>query len=405
VGDDSQSIYSWRGAHFQNIINFPARYEKAAVYKIEINYRSTPEILKVANMAIAANAKQFAKHLTAARRSGSKPLLVPCATSGVQAMFVAQRILELREEGRELNKMAVLYRSHFHALELQLELTRRNIPFTITSGIRFFEQAHIKDVAAYVKFITNPRDELALKRIVRLMKGVGGKTADRIWNTFQGAPGPPLAVALQKISSVLPRKAAVDWAQFTATISQLEHPEIRRSPARVIQLVLEAGYDEYLKETYANYRTRREDIEQLAGFSRQFNSVEEFLTQLALQTSIEAEDAMPGPRDEEAVRLSTIHQAKGLEFDVVFIIMLCDGLFPSARSLEFPENIEEERRLFYVAITRARDELHLSYPLYRPIGAGGESMQHPSRFLGELPPELLEEVNLRGHFAGEFSSP
>ncbi len=395
VGDDSQSIYSWRGAHFQNIIKFPERYEKAAVFRIEINYRSTPEILKLANAAIAANVNQFAKNLTAARRSGSKPVLAPCATSGEQASFVAQRILELREEGRDLNKMAVLYRSHFHALELQLELTRRNIPFSITSGIRFFEQAHIKDVAAYVKFITNPRDELALKRMVRLLDGVGGKTADRIWNAFKEAPGPPLAEALQKVSSVVPKKAAVDWAQFTATIAQLEDPEIRRSPARVIQLVLEAGYEDYLQEEYANYRSRQEDIEQLAAYSRQFESVEEFLTQLALQTSIEAEDTVPGRRDEEEIRLSTIHQAKGLEFDVVFIIMLCDGLFPSARSLENPESEEEERRLFYVAITRARDELHLSYPLFRAMGAGGDAMQRPSRFLDELPRELLEEWNLR----------
>jgi DNA helicase-2/ATP-dependent DNA helicase PcrA len=291
--------------------------------------------------------------------------------------------------------MAVLYRSHFHALELQLELTRRNIPFSITSGIRFFEQAHIKDVAAYVKFINNPRDELALKRIVRLLEGVGGKTADRIWNAFKEAPGPPLAVALQKVSPVVPKKTAVAWAQFTATIAQLEDAETRRSPARAIQLILEAGYEDYLREEYANSSSRQEDIEQLAGFSRQFESVEEFLTQLALQTSVEAEASQPGQPDDEEIRLSTIHQAKGLEFDVVFIIMLCDGLFPSARSLENLDSEEEERRLFYVAITRARDELHLSYPMFRTMGAGGEAMQRPSRFLDELPQNLLEEWNLR----------
>ncbi|HEX3988932.1 MAG TPA: ATP-dependent helicase, partial [Verrucomicrobiae bacterium] len=338
VGDDSQSIYSWRGAHFQNIIKFPDRYEKSSVFRIEINYRSTPEILKLANAAIAANTNQFAKELTAWRKSGSKPILVPCVTSGQQAAFVAQRVLELREEGRELGSMAVLYRSHFHALELQMELTRRNIPFSITSGIRFFEQAHIKDIAAYIKFITNPRDELALKRMVRLMHGVGGKSADRIWNAFSASPEPPLAASLQKISGVVPKKTAVDWAQFTATIAQLEAPEMRNSPAKMIQLILEAGYEEYLQEEYANYRARQEDIEQLAVFSRQFNSMEEFLTQLALQTAIEAEETAEGRRDEEGIRLSTIHQAKGLEFDVVFIIMLCDGLFPSSRSLDDRES-------------------------------------------------------------------
>ena len=177
VGDDAQSIYAWRGANFQNIIRFPDRYPGAKVYKIETNYRSTPEILTVANAAIAANVAQFAKELAPARKSGMKPVLVACQDAAQQAAFVAQRALELRDEGVALNNMAVLYRSHFHALELQLELTRRNIPFSITSGIRFFEQAHIKDVTAYLKLVTNPRDELAFKRLVLLLPGIGGKGA------------------------------------------------------------------------------------------------------------------------------------------------------------------------------------------------------------------------------------
>jgi DNA helicase II / ATP-dependent DNA helicase PcrA len=401
VGDDSQSIYSWRGAHFQNIIKFPERYPGAAVYRIETNYRSTPEILLLANAAIAANVHQFAKHLTPARSSGIKPALAPCGTSAEQAAFVAQRILELREEGRELNKMAVLYRSHFHALELQLELTRRNIPFSITSGIRFFEQVHVKDVTAYLRFITNPRDELAFKRIVRLLDGVGGKSADRLWNGFRavydanGAPAPALAATLRRITNLVPKKTSVPWAQLLATISQLEAPEIRRGAAMMIRHVIEAGYEDYLKKEFANYRARQEDLEQLAAFAMQFETVEEFLTQLALLTNIEAEASEPGRRDDEEIRLSTIHQAKGLEFDVVFVIMLCDGLFPSARSLETQQGEEEERRLFYVAITRARDELYLTYPLVRFTSSSGEMMQQPSRFLAELPKDLLEELRLR----------
>src|SRR4051812_41487089 len=184
VGDDAQSIYAWRGANFQNILKFGERYSGANVYKIETNYRSTPEILNVANAAITANIHQFAKHLTPARKSGTKPGLVTCEDAGQQAAFVAQRVLELRDEGVNLNNMAVLYRSHFHALELQLELTRRNIPFSITSGIRFFEQAHIKDVTAYLKLVTNPRDELAFKRLVQLLPGIGGKGADKIWKEY-----------------------------------------------------------------------------------------------------------------------------------------------------------------------------------------------------------------------------
>jgi DNA helicase-2/ATP-dependent DNA helicase PcrA len=421
VGDDAQSIYAWRGANYQNIFKFPERYPSAKTYKIETNYRSTPEILNVANAAISANVQQFTKVLAPARKSGTRPAIVASGDSSEQAAFVAQRVLELREEGVELNNMAVLYRSHFHALELQLELSRRNIPFSITSGIRFFEQAHIKDAIAYLKLVLNPHDEISFKRLVLLLPGVGAKGAAKLWEKYetgvtssakgeaeagQGTEAPkeevagvsaaPVATALQGIAAQAPKKGVVAWAQFVATISQLEDADIRGKPADMLRLVLEAGYEEYLQETYDNYRTRVEDLEQLAIFAQQFTGAEEFLTQLALLTNLEAEDEQPTDRDEEQLRLSTIHQAKGLEFDVVFIIMLCEGLFPSERSLETLEGEEEERRLMYVAITRARNELYLSYPLVRSMpGGGNDFMQRPSRFLEEIPKELVEEWNLR----------
>jgi DNA helicase II / ATP-dependent DNA helicase PcrA len=404
VGDDAQSIYAWRGANFQNILLFPDRYPGAKVYKIEVNYRSTPEILEVANAAIAANSRQFAKALVPARKSGMKPVVVACGDASQQAAFVAQRVLELRDEGMELQNVAVLYRSHFHALELQLELSRRNIPFSITSGIRFFEQAHVKDVTAYLKLVMNPRDELSFKRLVQLLPGVGGKSAEKLWKRCEAelqtnvgaAQGPVVATVLQKCAEAVPAKTKVAWAQLTATIAQLEAGDIRGNASEMIRLVIEAGYDEYLEETYANHRSRLEDIEQLAVFARQFPSLEEFLTQLALLTNIEAEDEQPASREDEQLRLSTIHQAKGLEFDAVFIIMLCDGLFPSMRSLENPDGLEEERRLFYVAITRGRKELYLSYPIVRAgFGGSGDVMQQTSRFLHEIPGELVEEWNLR----------
>jgi ATP-dependent DNA helicase UvrD/PcrA len=425
VGDDAQSIYAWRGANFANILEFPNRYPGAQVFKIETNYRSTPEILNVANAAIAANRNQFTKTLAPARKSGLKPALVACMDAAQQAAFIAQRVAELPEEGVNLNEVAVLYRSHFHALELQLELTRRNIPFSITSGIRFFEQAHIKDATAYLKFVTNPRDEIACKRLIQLLPGIAAKGADKIWRKFQEDPGSgfsapenelpatsesqpqkpdarrqTLAAALQSCAKSVPAKATTAWAQFVATISQLEEETVRKSAAKMLRLVIDAGYDDYLKENYANYRNRLEDLEQLAVFAYQFGSTEDFLTQLALLTNVEAEDDQAARDDTEKIKLSTIHQAKGLEFDVVFSIMLCDGLFPSARSLESGEGEEEERRLFYVAITRARNELYLCYPLIRASfgNSGGDSMQRPSRFLSEIPRDLLNEWNLRSRY-------
>ncbi len=404
VGDDAQSIYAWRGANFQNILKFPERYKGAKVYKIETNYRSTPEILNVANAAISANVHQFTKQLTPARKSGPKPVLVTCNDASEQAAFVAQRVLELRDEGVELRNMAVLYRSHFHALELQLELTRRNIPFSITSGIRFFEQAHIKDVAAYIKLVSNPRDELSFKRLVEMLPGIGGKGSDKLWKAFGAkletaaspAEKPVVATALQACAASVPKKATVAWAQFATTIAQLEAPDIRNDASKIISLVIDAGYDEYLKETFPNYESRLDDLEQLAVFARQFNTTGDFLSQLALLTNVEAEDDRPANKDDEQIKLSTIHQAKGLEFQVVFLIMLCEGLFPSSRSMDSVEGEEEERRLFYVAITRAKDELYLSYPLIRAMpGGGNDMMQQPSHFLSEIPPELIDEWNLR----------
>ena len=317
-----------------------------------------------------------------------------------------------------LNNVAVLYRSHFHALELQLELTRRQIPFSITSGIRFFEQAHIKDATAYLKFVANPRDEISFKRLVRLIPGHRrqgrGKNLVEIFggNVFRfGHPLPigrgegrtqkqktPLAFALQDTIAVVPKKPpSLNWAQFTATISQLEDEDTRKSAAKMLRLVMDAGYDDYLKETYDNYQRRLDEIQQLAEFAFQFGSVEEFLTQLALLTNVEAEDDNTARDDTEKLKLSTIHQAKGLEFEAVFVIMLCDGMFPSARSIESNDGEEEERRLFYVSITRAKNELYLSYPLIRGGfgNTGSDAFQSPSRFLSEIPKGLLNEWNLR----------
>jgi DNA helicase-2/ATP-dependent DNA helicase PcrA len=399
VGDDAQSIYSWRGANFQNILEFPKRYPKAQVFRIELNYRSVPEILEVANSAIAANVKQFKKNLSATRDSKAmKPALVALNDGSEQAQFVAQRVLELRDEGVELNEIAVLYRAHYHAVELQLEFSRRGIPYQITSGIRFFEQAHIKDVASFIRFVANPRDEVAFKRMVRLLPGIGGKIAENLWNGWEKSlneKGDVVSWSGRLLKLTVSMRSKKMWEQLAQTLDEIAPKGKPNPPSAMIVSVVEAIYDDYAKANFTNYELRREDLNQLASFARQFSDAQEFLSQLALISNVDAEPAPNAAADNEAVNLSSVHQAKGLEFHTVFVIWLTDGMFPSSRSLETRDAIEEERRLFYVAITRARDELYLSYSHMRLNAGFGDVFQRPSRFLKEIPNELLEDWEVK----------
>jgi DNA helicase-2/ATP-dependent DNA helicase PcrA len=413
VGDDAQSIYSWRGANFKNILEFPKRYPDAQVFKIEMNYRSVPEVLEVANAAIASNVEQFRKNLAPTRDSNAvKPAVVALNDGSEQAQFVAQRILELRDEDVDLNDIAVLYRAHYHAIELQLELSRRGIPYQITSGIRFFEQAHIKDVTSFLRFVANPRDEVAFKRMVKLLPGIGNRSADNLWSAWEksinavagvGDPGSKTASATAGVSDpgdnfggrLLAMKVSArskkSWEQLAHTLDEIAPAGQPNAPSEMITSVVEAIYDDYAKMNFTNYELRREDLNQLAAFARQFKDVHEFLSQLALISNVDAEAAPNQTGDKEAVNLSSVHQAKGLEFHTVFIIWLTDGMFPSARSLDTRDALEEERRLFYVAITRARDELYLTFPHMRLSGGYGDVFQRPSRFLKEIPNTLVED--------------
>ena len=405
VGDDAQAIYSWRGADFKNILDFPKRYPNATVYKIETNYRSVPEVLHVANAAIAGNARQFHKELHASREGGHvKPGLVPLADSNQQAQFVAQRILELRDEGMDLSEIAVLYRAHYHSMELQIELTRHGIPFAITSGLRFFEQAHVKDVAAFLKFAVNPRDEVAFKRMARLLPGIGARSAEDLWAAVFPKLGddpvpetentPPSFQSFKNLLFDLkvPAKSRKSWQQLVYTLDEIAPEGRPHAPTEMIGGVIEAVYDDYLKAKFPNYEQRREDLQVLQNYARQYQKTSEFLDQLALVTSLETEGEL-GTRneDDEMVNLSSVHQAKGLEWTAVFVIWMADGMFPSSRSLESAAAIEEERRLFYVAVTRAKDELYLTYPLMKLNAGYGEMFQRPSRFLAEVPSALVEE--------------
>jgi DNA helicase II / ATP-dependent DNA helicase PcrA len=382
VGDDSQSIYSFRGANYENIMRFPDRYPECRIFKLETNYRSTPEILHLANLSITNNERQFQKTLRAVRERGIRPVLVPARNVLQQADFVAQRILELNRSGIPLGEIAVLYRAHYHSMEVQMELTRRGIPFEIRSGIRFFEQAHIKDVTAYLRILVNPRDELAWKRVLSLYEKIGRVTADKVWRFVSRLSDPHAAVLTENFKGCAPRSATQGLGRFQETFRAL-HGCDSSHPSILIETILKSGYSDLLRERHTDAASREDDLIQFANFSSRFTSLEDFLSELALLTGVNEEspaEEIPGDR----VVLSSIHQAKGLEWTVVLMIWCCEGMMPLARALKEPGGEEEERRLFYVATTRAKDELYLCYPLTDYARGMGNLPVSPSRFIMEL---------------------
>lgn len=400
VGDDAQSIYSWRGADMAHILSFPTRYAGAKVFTIETNYRSVPEILDLSNAAIRANTGRFEKDLRSSRQEcGAKPALVALEDPRSQAAFVAQRMLELRDEGVPLDQMAVLYRAHFQSLEIQMELTVRGIPFAITSGLRFFEQAHIKDIAAFMRFVVNRRDEVSFLRMVNLLPGCGPIAAQKLWSEWLKSGWATREEVPPKWSDLflkfkIPKKAAKHWEQLCYVLDELTPAGVFARPSDMIFSILEGVYDEYLKASFENFENRRSDIEQLSQYGGTFDDILEFLAQLSLMSAVDGEPTGEKTEpDDEKVTLSSIHQAKGLEWQVVFLIWLVDGQFPNGRILEADDQpmLEEERRLFYVALTRAKDELYLTFPMMNPKSYTGDVICRPSRFLEDFPPELVEE--------------
>jgi DNA helicase-2/ATP-dependent DNA helicase PcrA len=391
VGDDSQSIYSFRGASFENIISFKQRYPDAQEYRLEINYRSTPEILGLANASIAHNTRRLPKELRTRRSSGLKPAVVPAQDHFVQARFIAEYILHLLDEGRSLNDLAVLYRSHWHSLEIQLELQRRNIPFHVRGGLRFFEQAHMKDVLCFMRIIQNPRDELAWLRILKMLPRVGSTLSRRIWEHISSADDPLKPACEPAATQLLPTSARRFYTDFTELIKKL--PGLK-SPAEIIDTVLEQFYDDYLVSHYDGAALRRQDIKGVADFAAQYNSVEAFLADVALAGEFSGETVVTGPEEQEFVTLSTIHQAKGLEWPVIFIPWLADGRFPTDLALNSKEDQEEERRVFHVAVTRAKDEVYLVVPQMYRNRSRSLVMMKPSRFLTEIEQDLTEPMEL-----------
>ena len=390
VGDDSQSIYSFRGANYANIINFPTRYPDVKIYKLETNYRSTPEILYLANRSIEYNELQFQKELRSVRKSGYRPVLAPLRNVSQQANFVAQRIIEHDREGILLKEIAVLYRTHYHSMELQMELTRRGIPFEIRSGIRFFEQAHVKDIAAFLRIIVNPSDETAWKRVLSLYPGIGKLTSDKLWRHIASQKDPLKAVSKEVFLKLVSKKARPGLEKFSKIITQLISSEQRNIPGQMIALILDEGYRQYLQFSYTDYMSREDDLIELAAYASRFADLSEFLSELALFSNME-ENKPPAEDPDNRVTLTTVHQAKGLEWAVVFIIWCADGMFPLARALKEEGGLEEERRLFYVASTRAKDLLYFCHPAV-DYARGNPAVVSSSRFIQELKPLKGEDA-------------
>ena len=403
VGDDAQCIYSWRGADFENIMTFPERHPGTVIHRIETNYRSTPQILALANGVLEAQPKgrHFEKELRAHRANAQKPFVVQAMDDREQADFILKRIRSLvDDDGVSLNEIAILYRSHFLALEIQLALSRAGIPYQITSGVKFFERQHIRDLIALLRFVYNPADEQAWQRIAVLLPKIGEKGAQKIYTVAREN-----AQLLQKnfidvlptddVLSKVAKDARDDWPNFCTSLQQIAEAMQNRKPAETVEIAIEGWYGDYLKGAYADYVDRLEELKALVGFAQRFDETQDFLAQIVLLNGETSERRVEPEAD--AIKLTTIHQAKGLEYDVVFLIGLADGQFPGRRAIENGD-VEEERRLFYVAVTRARNELYLSYPKIASRAGPGGMMLTPSRFILELPTDLYEALRIKRNY-------
>ena len=397
VGDDAQCIYTWRGADHQNIMSFTDRHPNASLHKIETNYRSSPEILAFANAILKAQPAglNFSKELKAVKPSGEQPFFVPLMDTQNQAQFLINRIHGLLDEGYQYSDIAILYRAHYQSMDIQMELSRQNIDYQITSGVRFFEQAHIKDTVAQIRFVSNPSDLSAFKRFACLLPKIGPKTAEKLHELcHRHAEANELnfcnALQAESIQKKVPKDALEEWQSLTDTLVELSALLEKESPEAIVNATVEGWYSQYIREIYPNWTEREEDLVSLVGFAARFDTLEELLAQLVLLAS-EISDRSEKEAG-QCLRLTTVHQAKGLEFPIVFIIGLADGLFPLKRTID-EGDLEEARRLFYVASTRAQKELYLCYPM---LNSQGNTMLrlNPSRFVQEIDPALFQTLKI-----------
>jgi len=414
VGDDAQCIYTWRGADWENIVAFPDRHPGTLIHTIDTNYRSTPEILAFANEILSHRPRLegFDRRLKAVRTRGPRPTVFTVGDTSQQAKLVVRKIMQLHQEGQALKDMHVLYRAHYQSLELQMELNAMGVPFVITSGHKFFDLAHVKDVLAHLRFVHNPLDQVALSRLLCLLPKVGPVAAEKISKAAREtaqADGRGMVRALRAdaVLKRVPESAKDDFNDLSITLEDMlegleaarekpapsapapdlfvaaadaHSPKVARTPAETMRVCIEGWYGGFLKTIFPDWREREQDLQGLIGFASKFADVGDLVAQVALLNG-ESSDKKAEP-EEDMLRLTTIHQSKGLEFPIVFLLGVADGLFPLTRAIE-DGDVEEERRLFYVACTRAENLLFLFSPRFAVSGEGYRPLD-PCRFLEEM---------------------
>lgn len=378
VGDDTQSIYSFRGAYYKNMFDFPVRFPDTKIIKLEYNYRSIQPILDVANAIVEGERQKYTKVLFTTCAGDEKPTLSFFKDTFCEAEWVANKIKEYRDEGLSLGSVGVLYRSNFLSLPVQLALSKLNIPFTVYGGIKFTETAHIKDVVSFLKVHHNPKDELALGRILMLLDGIGPRTAEKIKDIISTGTKEGVAHVLKNIvKNQMVQKEVMRVVELLHALKEV--PEIQKKIKKIIQF-----YTPILKKKFDDYQFRQDDLKAFMEIASSYTLLEQFLVDfVAIEPPERSVVDMEGKKeDERPVVLSTIHSAKGLEWDTVFVIALMDGCLPVSYALDNEESIEEERRLLYVAVTRAKKHLHLS--MHNEGRQGGmETFNRLSRFISD----------------------
>ncbi len=398
VGDDAQSIYGFRGAEIRNILDFPKLYPETKTFYLEQNYRSTQPILELANEIIGRNFEQFPKKLFTDKKSEQRPFVIEIGDTCQQASFVARQIQALSsEDGIPLNEIAVLFRARYQVARLELELTQRGITYVVRGGIRFFEQAHIKDVVAWLKIFVNPKDSIAWTRVLSLFPGIGPKSALKVLETLAEEKDPIQVFATvgagPRACPSLSKRTQTNLKECRALMEQLR--KLPQKPSVLLEPLIKEWYLPQLPSLYEESEARVEDLQQLLEMASRYESLEEFVADVTLQEGFKGEVKYGHNR----VILSTIHQAKGLEWDFIFILSICDGQFPHSKVAEDSTEMEEERRLFYVAVTRARQQVYLLYPKSDYSRQWGGLMRQNSTFLEELPEAVYDRKELVSDFS------